>query len=261
MYRKLGLIIFVTIAVSVALVLLPWVATFYNAPLSTTPADWGVFGDYFGGVLSTLVSIFGFVALLVTIKVQREVMEMQMGALKAQWKSIEQDKETRDDEVYSRQSLQCFDEALSKLKGSEDGRLYRNRVAWLESARLILTAKHLSARITSESVRETYKAAEKVFRSRFSTLLNPDNNPDTIQSTYFYVMDWERWMENRRQQPIDRTSAFVIYRFASWQLGEPDELDEIRDEVDPLLINQRYFGARQYLDQGALITTREANSL
>jgi hypothetical protein len=252
MCRKLGLIIFVAIAVSVALVVLPWVATFYNAPLSTTPADWGVFGDYFGGVLSTLVSIFGFVALLVTIKIQRDVMNMQMDALKAQWKSIEQDKETRDDEVYSRQSLECFDEAFSKLLIPEDGSLCRSREAWLESARLILTAKNLSARITSESVSETYKAAEKVLRSRFSTLLNPDNNPDTIKSTYFYVMDWDRWVKNRRQQPIDITSVFVIYRFASWQPDEPDELDEIRDEVDPLLINRKYFGARQYVKSRAL---------
>ncbi|MFK7698481.1 hypothetical protein [Pseudomonas caspiana] len=250
MHRKLGLIIFVVIAMSVTLVVLPWVATFHNAPLSTTPADWGVFGDYFGGVLSIPVSIFGFVALLITIKIQREAMEMQMAALKAQWKSIEQDKEARDDEVYSRQSLECFNEALSKLINPTDGRLYRNRVAWLESARLILTAKNLSARITSKSVRETYEAAEKVLRSRFSTLLNPDNNPDTIQPTYFYVMDWDRWMENRRQQPIDKTSAFVIYRFASWQRDEFDELDEIRDEVDPQLINRRYFGARQYVEHG-----------
>lgn len=230
------------VAVSIAIVLAPWIMRFSTSSVSTDPSNWGVFGDYFGGVLSTVISALGFIGIIVTIRTQSDTISAQLSG-------IAQEKEIRDDEVYSKQSLECINEAYTKLL-SPDGGLYKNRVAWLECARLIVTAQNLAEKIRSNSMRYTYKAAEKVIRSRFSTLLNPDIYPETMQPSYFYEMDWARWHEGKGQAPIEKASVYVIYKFASWQRDEPDELDSIEDAIDFKHINKRYFGARHFLEHG-----------
>ncbi len=240
--KKIIWLISLLMGLSLAVVLAPWIIQFAGSSFSSEPSNWGVFGDYFGGVFSSLISAFGFVGVITTIVIQSRTISAQLDG-------IAQEKEIRDDEVYAKQSLECLNEAYGKLKSSDDGGLYRNRIAWLESARLIIVAQNLSKRIKSDSMRESYRAAEKVVRSKFSSLLNPDNNPSTMQPTYFYEMDWDRWAEGRRQEPIDRISVFVIYRFASWQIDEPDELDSLAEEVNAGVINLRYFGAKRFLEQ------------
>ncbi|MEE5131406.1 hypothetical protein V2J82_13230 [Pseudomonas alliivorans] len=230
---------------SIAIVCLPWVITFYDAPFSSEPGDWGVFGDYFGGVLSTIVSIFGFVALLVTIQIQRNVMSMQVDVLEAQWKGIEQDKQTRDDEVYNRQAIQCLEEALTKLITPRDGEISRDKVAWLESARLILSAKELSSRITSESMRTVYSASEKLIRSKFMTILDPNTNPNTLLPQFFDGPYTEQ--EAKGSSSLEKRSVFTIYKFASWPREERDLIDDVETDysIDP--INLKYRGAVHYL--------------
>lgn len=223
-------------------VTVPWLWQFSASGLSTTPSDWGVFGDYFGGVLSTLISALGFIGIIATIKTQSDTISAQLSG-------IAQEREIRDDEVYSKQSLECLNEALDKLKSPIDGKLYRSRLAWLESARLIVTAQNLADRIKSDSMQHTYKAAEKVIRSKFSTLLNPDKSPETMQPSYFYHMDWDRWITGQRQEPIHETSAYVIYKFASWQRNTIDELDCV-ENIDFNDVSERYFGARHFLENG-----------
>ncbi|XKU39337.1 hypothetical protein BG51_15995 [Pseudomonas [fluorescens] ATCC 17400] len=232
----------ILIILSLIVVLVPWLIQFSGSSFSPEPSSWGIFGDYFGGIFSSLISVFGFVGVIITIVIQSRTISAQLDGMV-------QEKEIRDDEVYSKQSLECLSEAYVKLKAQGDGSLYRDRVAWLESARLIITAQNLSKRIKSESVQEAYRAAEKVVRSKFSSLLSPDNSPSTMQPTFFHEMDWDRWAEGQRQRPIERTSVFVIYRFASWGEDESDELDSLADEVNAEVINLRYFGAKRFVEQ------------
>lgn len=39
------------VATCIVIVLAPWIIRFHATEFSTTPSDWGVFGDYLGGVL------------------------------------------------------------------------------------------------------------------------------------------------------------------------------------------------------------------
>jgi len=48
----------------------PFFIAFYNNPFSGDPGDWGVFGDYIGGVLGALTPLLAFVALLIQIRQQ-----------------------------------------------------------------------------------------------------------------------------------------------------------------------------------------------
>lgn len=238
-WAPIAIIALITCTTAVAA---PWLWQFSASGLSSSTSDWGVFGDYFGGVLSTVISALGFIGIIATIKTQSETISTQLSG-------IAQEKEIRDDEVYSKQSLECLNEAYKKLL-SPDGGLYKNRIAWLESARLIVIAQNLAEKIRSDSMRYTYKAAEKLIRSKFSTILNPDIHPETMQPSYFCEMDWARGKEGKGQEPIEKTSVYVIYTFASWQSDDQDELDSIKDIIDFKHINQRYFGARQFLEHG-----------
>ncbi|ELS43584.1 hypothetical protein [Pseudomonas syringae] len=235
----------IAIAATIAIVSVPWVITFYDAPFSSKPEDWGVFGDYFGGVLSTIVSIFGFLALLVTIQIQRNVMSMQMDVLEAQWKGIEQDKQTRDDDIYNRQAIQCLEEALTKLTKPNTSEIVRDRVAWLESARLILSAKELSSRITSESMRTVYRVSEKLIRSKFMTTLDPKNCPDTLQAPFFSGQYSDSYI--KASNKLEKRSVYTIYKFASWPSEEHDPIDDVETDysIDPISLG--YFGAIEYL--------------
>jgi uncharacterized membrane protein len=48
---------------------------FGTLSLSTTPGDWGVFGDYVGGVLGAVSGVFALAALLVTVVLQARNLE------------------------------------------------------------------------------------------------------------------------------------------------------------------------------------------
>lgn len=43
---------------------------FFHQPVSSNPADWGSFGDFFGGTLNPIFSLMSFIALLATIHIQ-----------------------------------------------------------------------------------------------------------------------------------------------------------------------------------------------
>lgn len=239
MDKKFIATILIAVSLSIAIVVAPWVYTFYKPAFSADPAVWGVFGDYFGGVLSTVVSIFGFIAVIVTIKKQSD-------GIKAQLASVELDKETRDDEVYNRQALQCLEEALIALNDPITGQLIRSRVAWLESARLILAASQLSNRITSESMRAVYTASEKVIRSKLMTKLDQNNCPETVQPEFFNGPNLGKFY-TKTSLKLEKRSVYVVYKFASWPHVEKDLIDEVEHDftIDP--VHQGYFGASEYL--------------
>lgn len=70
--------IFFLIAASIAVRLY---AAKFNGPLSPDGNSWGTFGDYFGGVVGTLVSIAAFVMLVRTIYLQREMISIAEGQI------------------------------------------------------------------------------------------------------------------------------------------------------------------------------------
>lgn len=54
----------------------------FHGVLSENPEIWGQFGDYFGGTLNPLLSFFAFLALLFTIVIQHEALELSREELK-----------------------------------------------------------------------------------------------------------------------------------------------------------------------------------
>lgn len=86
----------VILATCIVTVLAPWILRFHATDFSASPSDWGVFGDYLGGALSTIISALGLIGIIATIKSQSDTLSTQLS-------SIVQEKEIRDDAVYSKQ--------------------------------------------------------------------------------------------------------------------------------------------------------------
>lgn len=228
------------VAISIALVIAPWLYQFHGTSFSGDPASWGVFGDYFGGVLSTIISILGFAAVIITIRVQNE-------GIKAQLAGVELDKETRDDAIYKTQALECLEQAFICLKNPQTSHPLRERTAWLESARLILTAKELSDGITSESMEVAYHASKRLIRSKFMALLDQNNCPETRQSEFFTGPN-DTTLNRKNSDQLEKHSVYVIYKFASWPRNEHDPIDDVDSDFSSDPISPGHFGASQYLN-------------
>ncbi len=234
------------LVLSVFAVVWPWIHVFSSSAVSQNPADWGVFGDYIGGVLSTLISVFAFVGIIITISVQGKAIKAQQESIELQLRGLHQEKTFKDDELYSRQALECLRGALSVLHDPESG-LLRKRLAWLEAARLIITAKELAESIQTESMKKIYKVNEKLIRSDFGNKLDVRVCPATIQAEFFDGPDWNAFFDDVKPERIEVYSVYVVYSFSSWQSNEEDILDSVRGDLDVNKVSMSYFGARQFI--------------
>lgn len=87
---------FISACVLIGTALIPYIMVFAKNGVSNAPDDWGIFGDYFGGILNPLLAFLALIALLVTIKLQinelsitRKEFEKSSNALIAQQKLLE----------------------------------------------------------------------------------------------------------------------------------------------------------------------------
>ena len=82
------------VVISILFVLLLYYFTFGNRKLSTSPEQWGQFGDYIGGVLNPIFACATFIALLYTIKLQLDTIKLQKDSINLQ---VEELKATREE--------------------------------------------------------------------------------------------------------------------------------------------------------------------
>lgn len=72
---------FIALAIA-SVVLIVFIANFYDQKISSLSANWGEFGDYFGGTLNPIFSFFSFIALLATILIQTKQLQTSTEELK-----------------------------------------------------------------------------------------------------------------------------------------------------------------------------------
>ncbi|MCY1223156.1 hypothetical protein D9M72_352680 [compost metagenome] len=208
----------------------PWLWKFYQPislnSLSDDPARWGLFGDYIGGTLATILAALSFGGLMYSVIQQGQ-------AMRKEWA-------LRNDESYTRQAVVCLERAYSKLNPHKDRHPIRDRLAWLESARLIKSAEELSEKIETDGYRAIYENEREHWRGIFMDTLEP--------SGLFVVSDRADYFEESHGvEGIDVKSVYTLYRFATWQPDQPDILDKISYDFDLSKIAKKYTGARQYL--------------
>ena len=82
--RLTGIVAFLLLAVALAVY-----GYKFGPYLSARHEDWGTFGDYFGGLLNPALSLLGLLALLYTIALQLEELELSRKELQASTRAIQ----------------------------------------------------------------------------------------------------------------------------------------------------------------------------
>ncbi|HBS6405092.1 hypothetical protein KPC190_00754 [Klebsiella pneumoniae] len=70
--RKLINILFILFILCVFFIIGSYAINFGNSPISKDPSNWGVLGDYFGGILNPLISTITLIFLIKTYLTQKE---------------------------------------------------------------------------------------------------------------------------------------------------------------------------------------------
>lgn len=72
---------------------------FFGRPISNSTETWGQFGDYIGGTLNPILSLFGLLALLYTIKMQGEELELSRSELELTRNELHESRKAQQDQA------------------------------------------------------------------------------------------------------------------------------------------------------------------
>lgn len=88
--KKIEPIYIPVIALVMISTILVYLWKFHGAPISDQPSDWGVLGDYFGGILNPIISFMALIYLIKAYSSQKQELEETKVALKetAEYNSI-----------------------------------------------------------------------------------------------------------------------------------------------------------------------------
>ncbi|MBD2840051.1 hypothetical protein ID144_23695 [Pseudomonas sp. JM0905a] len=211
-----------------------WVWVFWDSPVSEDPAKWGQFGDYIGGLLSTIFAAFSFIGILVTVFMQGKAVERQFDAIK-------QEREIKDDEAYLHTSITCLKRAYAAVENEVENKPHHDRARWLTCARWLLKAEESEKYIKHQSVRLLYESEAEEWRIKFRTIFSPYQTPESMEIEYFQ-------RDIGRRNKFHPDSVYVIYAFMDWPDSRADEIDKV-GEWNMNRVHKVYDGARLYLRQ------------
>ena len=105
--QKVVILIIFALLLLIALVIGAYIAHFHDHMLASTPAEWGPFGDYVGGLLNPILSFFAFIALLMTLKQNQDTNIKQWEYLekierKKEWLTLIEHTEKQMDQMFHR---------------------------------------------------------------------------------------------------------------------------------------------------------------
>lgn len=217
---------------SVVITIVPWILTFGKNSVSLNPTDWGAFGDYFGGVLSGPLALVGFLALLVTIKQQRE--------------QARSEQKKTNDQKYFEGAEKALQRAFETIKPANTEAPVSNRLLWLTTARWLLAADALSKKISNESpaLIDAYELEKENTRMFFRNFLRPTSMDSVFTQRHFF--EGER---GNSGSELEERSVRVVIDFMKWPDEKVDDLHGVslytREEADGEL--GFYFGFQAYV--------------
>jgi hypothetical protein len=230
MKREQTFILWAAGASSVAIV--PWLYVFWSPTFSRRASDWADFGTFVGGVLSPTLAFAALIGLMVTIGQQRSAAEAQ--------------KSVTDNESYFKHAVSSLERAFNLLSSGEPHQPVHDRLAWLSCARLLLSAKAASMKITNASagLLILYAGEEEHWRHQFYLLLRPLSPEGVGARRRYFEAD-----SSSLRTPIEERSIRVIYDFASWPEGRQDPIDDVprytREELAEMRVGMA--GIREFV--------------
>jgi hypothetical protein len=207
---------------------------FSGTELSSDSDKWSDFGSFIGGTISPVLAFTSFIAVLLTIKLQKQKNDYEKDILEAQ--------------VYCENAVKCLSRAYNFL--SEDGTSdspVKDRLVWLTTARLIKQADKLSnlMSVQANSSKTMYESEKDYWRHRFYELIDFTGTSSFSMSKDYFVK-----ASAISGDEIDERSIKVIYHFALQFDGDNDPINEVswftREELKQFNVGQ--LGLTQYLE-------------
>lgn len=231
---KIERLLLVAAVVAVLLAVAPWLYTFSTAKISGKPEDWSYFAGYVGGVLSPVLAFASLVGLLTTLTQQRAAIEVQ--------------RTVDDDRSYFDHAVKSLERAYGVISGGDQSAgPVRDRLAWLTCARLLLSAKEVSAQISNQSkgLKALFAGEEEHWKFRFHELFHGVSPAVGRDSAFFSSPT------NPQLEGIEERSIRVVFDFVTWPEGKEDAIARVprytREEVRSMGLLMS--GVREYVQQ------------
>lgn len=221
-------ILAITTAITCVIAITPWLIKFGGLPLSSAPADWGVFGDYVGGTLSGPLAVAGLIALLITIEQQRSFAQSEQNKA--------------NDLKYFETARQCLKRAYEAIRPTEAERPPKSRLVWLTTARWLLSASTISEKIsnTSPALKDAYELEAEHYRMLFAEFLKPLQMNSVFSELEFFAVN-----HTMSGSELEERSVRVILEFMEWPAEKRDAIDRIpaytREEAEAMHVWLRGF--------------------
>jgi hypothetical protein len=211
-----------------------WVFNFNHVGLASSSTEWSNFGSYIGGVLSPFLAFVSFVGLLLAFNTQRA----EAARLKSE----------SDDLNYFNHAVKSLERAYEAMTKNATPKvaLVPERLAWLTCARLLISAKDVSGRISwkSKGLLALYAGEEEYWRHRFFELF--DSEDVRLASRNASYFGGEKPSSGFR---LEERSIKVIFDFFNWEESKQDPIDRIQKytqaELDVMKGNMS--GVREYV--------------
>jgi hypothetical protein len=212
-----------------------WASYFAPYGISHDTSDWSNFGSFISGTLSPLLAFFSFVVLLLTMKEQRKKNEIEA--------------EIRNSAVYCRHAVQCLDRAYNVLSDNgKETKPVQDRLVWLTSARLLLSADKLYSQIVDEakSEKELYRSEAEYYQIKFYNLLD-----FTGMKSFSMFKNYFSEASDIPGDEIEERSIKVIYDFIDWSENHIDPIDSVnyfvQSELSRFHVSQK--GLKEYIQE------------
>ncbi len=137
-----------------------------------------------------------------------------------------------------------LEKAYKKLAPEDNSpQLSNRRLAWLSSARLIITAESLGKCITEPSHQLIYREKKEYWRTRLYELICP--SIEGLPSS-FYAENPEHMIAHSGdvRDPLSEKSLAFLYRFVRWPENTPDPLGDEPKFTDGEIEQMLAFGPR-----------------
>ncbi|WP_229622305.1 hypothetical protein, partial [Vibrio parahaemolyticus] len=226
---------FVLTSLFVAVPIISWLNRFYNSDISSNSGKWADFGSFMGGTISPILAFVSFVAVLFTIKQQKDKNDLE--------------KELIDSQGYCANAIKCLERAYAFLSHDDSVTVpVKDRLVWLTTARLILQSKKLASAISPKAVSSLalYESEREFWSHRFYKLIDY-----TGIESFSRDKDYFAKASQIIGEEIEERSIKVIYDFALSFDGEKDPINDVveysRDELTKFNSSQK--GLKEYLEQ------------
>ncbi|NYB31532.1 hypothetical protein [Pantoea agglomerans] len=90
-----------------------YLINFRESKISSNPSDWGVLGDYFGGVLNPLISLFTLIFLVKTYLTQKQEIQLNEVSSKEQRELLERTSKEQKDISLKTAQIQLLNTKIS----------------------------------------------------------------------------------------------------------------------------------------------------